>query len=157
MNTTYTHWKEEIHQEIDKRTASFSEPLHKKTETEYLKRLLEKMATHAASSDSLEEFRSDMEELVSLIPTVEGYNDKSKVRTFYKKKSKLKNTVTAKHKLVPKGYYMGIWMALGMALGMPWGLLLFDNIALGLPIGMVMGMIIGSSLDSKASKEGRVV
>ncbi|WP_430408295.1 hypothetical protein [Kordia sp.] len=156
METTYTTWKENTIRLIDKKTASFSEVLHKKTETNYLKRLLEKMATHAASPKELEVFQQQMDELVAAIPTKTGFEDKTIRRNFTKKKAKIKNTAVTKHKLVSKGYYIGMWMALGMALGMPWGVA-FGNIALGLPIGLAIGVAIGSSLDAKAAKEGRIV
>lgn len=156
METTYTIWKNKTIQAIEKKTASFTEKLHKKAETAYLKRLLEKMATHAASPEALQDFQDQMDSLVSAIPTSAGFDDKQLRRDFLKKKGKIKNTATIKHKLVHKGYYMSMWMALGMALGMPWGVA-FGNIALGLPIGFAVGLAIGTSLDSKAAKEGRVV
>ncbi|MBC8754889.1 hypothetical protein H2O64_09420 [Kordia sp. YSTF-M3] len=156
METTYTIWKNETIHTIEEKTASFTEALHKKAETDYLKRLLEKMATHASSSEALHDFQEQMDVLVLAIPTVAGFSDKQLRRDFMKKKSKIKNTATIKHKLVHKGYYMSIWMALGMAFGMPWGVA-FGNIALGLPIGLAVGLAIGTSLDSKAAKEGRVV
>jgi hypothetical protein len=156
MENTYTTWKDATIQAIEKKTVSFPEALHKKMETDYLKRLLEKMATHGASSETLVVFQEQMDELVATIPTSTGFTDKNIRRNFLKKKSKIKNTATTKHKLVHKGYYTGMWMALGMALGLPWGVA-FGNIALGLPIGLAIGLAIGTSLDSKAAKEGRVV
>ncbi|WP_420573328.1 hypothetical protein [Kordia sp.] len=156
METTYTLWKETTLLTIDQKTASFDEALHKKVETDYLKRLLEKMATHAATTESLIVFQKQMDELVASIPTKEAFENKEVRRDFLKKKSKIKNSATIKHKLVTKGYYMSMWMPIGMALGMPWGAA-FGNIALGLPIGLAVGLAIGTSLDSKAAKEGRVV
>ncbi|EDP94931.1 hypothetical protein U8527_15350 [Kordia algicida OT-1] len=156
METIYTHWKEMLINMIDEKTATYNQELHKKAETDYLKRLLEKMATHAASPETLVTFQEEMNVLVEAIPTVAGFKDKEIRRDFIKKKSKLKNTVITKHKLVNKGYYVSIWMPLGIALGMPWGVV-FGNIALGLPIGLAVGLAIGSSLDAKAKKEGRVV
>lgn len=156
METTYTHWKETLINTIDEKTAAYNQELHKKAETEYLKQLLEKMATHAASPEALIAFQEEMNVLVESIPTVAGFKDKEIRRDFIKKKSKLKNIVTTKHKLVSKGYYVSIWMPIGIALGMPWGIV-FGNIALGLPIGLAVGLAIGTSLDAKAKKEGRVV
>jgi hypothetical protein len=156
METTYTAWKKNIIQLIEEKTASFDETLHKKVETAYVKRLLDKMATHSASPEALQDFQQQMEAFVAVIPTSEGFNDKTLRKDFYKKKNIIKNTATSKHKLVSKGYYMSIWIALGMALGMPWGVA-FGNIALGLPIGLAIGLAIGTSLDRKAAKEGRVV
>jgi hypothetical protein len=156
METTYTDWKRAAIRSLDEKTTSFDESLHKKVETAYFKRLLDKMATHAASPEALEELQRQMDEFVQAIPTITGFDDKAIRKDFYKKKNKIKSTATSKHKLVSKGYYMSIWMALGMALGMPWGVA-FGNIALGLPIGLALGVAIGTSLDSKAAKEGRVV
>lgn len=156
METTYTIWKDKTIHAIEEKTASFTEELHKKAETDYLKRLLEKMATHAASPEALLEFQEQMDVLVAAIPTEAGFTDKELRRDFMKKKGKIKNTAAIKHKLVHKGYYRNIWMALGIAIGMPWGVA-FGNIALGLPIGLAIGVAIGISLDSKAAKEGRVV
>ncbi|WP_053002311.1 hypothetical protein [Kordia jejudonensis] len=156
METTYTIWKEKTIRSLDDKTASFSETLHKKVETDYLKRLLEKMATHAASPEDLRDFQQQMDALVAAIPSITGFQDKKLRRDFIKKKAKIKNTATSKHKLVNKGYYIGIWIALGVALGMPWGVA-FGNVALGLPIGIAIGVAVGSSLDAKAAKEGRVL
>ena len=156
MESTYTTWKNETIHRIKQKTASFDEKLHKKVETDYLIRLIEKMTTHAPSPEELIVFQQQVDELVAAIPTEKGFNDKTIRRNFLNKKTKIKNTATIKHKLVYKGYYIGIWMALGMALGMPFGVA-FGNIALGLPIGLSIGVAIGIWLDSKAVKEGRVV
>ncbi len=156
METTYTIWKEKAIRTIEEKTAAFSEALHKKVETNYLKKLIEKMATHASSPETLATFQQQMDELIAAIPSVAGFEDKTIRRDFLKKKAKIKNIAVSKHKLVSKGYYIGLWMALGVALGMPWGVA-FGNIALGLPIGLAVGLAIGSSLDAKAAKEGRVV
>lgn len=156
MDTTYTIWKDEIIRKINKKTASLSQKLLKKVEKDYFIKLLEKMATHAASPETLATFQQNMEDLVAAIPTENGFNDKQTRRNFTKKKACIKNTATSKHKLVTKGYYTAIWMSLGIALGMPWGVT-FGNIALGMPIGLAIGLAIGSSLDAKAAKEGRVI
>jgi hypothetical protein len=156
METTYTAWKTDIIHSLEKKTASFDEAFHKKVETKYFRRLLEKMATHAASPETLHTFQIQMEEYVEAIPTKTGFQDKEIRRNFRKKKSKIKNDAIMKHKLVPKGYYTGMWMPLGMAFGMPWGFT-FGNIALGLPLGLAIGLAIGAGLDAKAAKEGRVV
>jgi len=140
METTYTIWKENTIRIIEEKTASFNETLHKKVETKYLKRLLEKKATHAASPDDLQEFQQQMEELVNAIPTTTGFEDKTIRYNFTKKKNKIKNTATSKHKLVTKGYYMSMWMAFGIALGMSWGVA-FGNIGFGLPIGLAIGVV----------------
>lgn len=65
-------------------------------------------------------------------------------------------------KLVPKNYYRNLWMILGMTtfglpLGVAFGLSLgnIGLLALGLPIGMVIGLAVGSSLDKKASENGK--
>jgi len=156
MENTYTTWKDATIHTIEEKTASYTEEFHKKTETDYLKRLLEKMATHAASPKALEDFQEQMDALVLAIPSQEGFEDKNLLRDFMKKKTNIKNTATIKHKLVSKGYYMSIWMSLGIAIGVSFGVA-FGHIAIGLPIGLVVGLAIGTSLDSKAAKEGRVV
>ncbi|WP_298420748.1 hypothetical protein [uncultured Kordia sp.] len=156
METTYTLWKEQAIRSIEEKTASFSEILHKKIETAYLKRLLEKMSTHAASPEALITFQKQMDVLIEAIPSKFDFENKIVRRNFMKKKATIKNTATSKHKLVTKGYYISMWMGLGIGLGMPWGVA-FGNIALGLPIGLAIGVAIGSSLDAKAAKEGRVV
>ncbi|MFK7750210.1 MAG: hypothetical protein AB8B65_17595 [Kordia sp.] len=156
METTYTDWKNEAIRTLDKKTASFDESLHKKVETAYFKRLLEKMATHAASPKGLAMFKAQMNDLLASIPSKEQFDNKEIRRAFSKKKAKIKNAVMMKHKLVHKGYYVSMWIPLGMACGMPWGIV-FGNIAFGLPIGLAFGLAIGSWLDAKAQKEGRVV
>ncbi|WP_298520905.1 hypothetical protein [uncultured Kordia sp.] len=156
MGLTYTDWKNTTLHTLHEKTASFDESLHKKVETEYFKRLLEKMATHAASPEALEAFQTQIDEYVAAIPYKTGFEDKEIRRNFLKKKAKIKSAAITKHKLVNKGFYVSLWMPLGMALGMPWGVA-FGNIAFGLPIGLALGLAIGSWLDSKAIKEGRVV
>ncbi|QHI34952.1 hypothetical protein IMCC3317_02970 [Kordia antarctica] len=156
MESTYTVWKKSTIRTIEDKTTSFDETLHKKVETDYLKRLVEKMATHAASPETLIVFQKQMDALVAAIPTSTGFEDKELRRDFLKKKNKIKNTATIKHKLVHKGYYIGIWLAFGMALGISFGVA-FGNIALGLSIGLAIGVAIGAWLDSKALKEGRIV
>jgi len=156
MGTTYTDWKNATLRTLDEKTASFDESLHKKVETAYFKRLLEKMATHAASSEALDAFKAEMDAYVASIPNKVGFEDKETRRNFLKKKAKIKSAAITKHKLVNKGFYVSLWIPIGMALGMPWGVA-FGNIALGLPIGLAFGLAIGAWLDGKAVKEGRVV
>ncbi|MGH1388161.1 hypothetical protein [Kordia sp.] len=156
METTYTDWKRAAIHTLDEKTTSFDESLHKKVETDYFKRLLEKMATHAASPEALTAFKTQIDAFLAAIPTKAGFEDKDTRRAFSKKKTKIKNAATMKHKLVHKGYYVSMWIPLGMAFGLPWGLV-FGNVAFGLPIGLVFGLAIGTWLDSKAQKEGRVV
>ncbi len=156
METTYTTWKIATIRSLEDKTTALDTSLQKKVEVDYFKRLLEKMATHAASQEALNTFQTQMEAYIEAIPSQTGFNDKHVKRNFIKKKAKLKNTAITKHKLVNKGYYMSLWMPLGMAMGMPWGIV-FGNIAFGLPIGLAFGLALGSWLDSKAAKEGRVV
>ena len=156
METTYTLWKQQQLEQIDQKTASYDEAQLKKAEIPYIKRLLEKMATHAKSQAALEDFQQQIETLIPLIPTKEKFEDKTARRPYCRKKSKIKNNAAIKHKLVHKGYYVSYWMPLGMAFGLPWGVTM-GNIALGLPIGLAIGLAIGAGLDQKAAKEGRVV
>ena len=156
MENTYTDWKRAAIRSLDEKTTSFDESLHKKVETDYFKRLLEKMATHAASPEALKAFKTQIDAFIAAIPNKAGFEDKHTRRGFSKMKTKIKNAATMQHKLVHKGYHVSMWIPLGMAFGMPWGLV-FDNIALGLPLGLVFGLAIGSWLDAKAQKEGRVV
>ncbi|AXG71169.1 hypothetical protein KORDIASMS9_03424 [Kordia sp. SMS9] len=156
METTYTNWKIATIRTLEDKTAMLDASLQKKVEVDYFKRLLEKMATHAASQEALSTFQTQMDAYVEAIPSQADFKDKDIRRNFIKKKAKIKNTAVTKHKLVNKGFYMSIWMPLGLAIGMPWGIA-FGNIALGLPFGLAFGLAIGSWLDSKAAKEGRVV
>jgi len=156
MEITYTYWKTATIRDLEQKTAALDASLQKKVEAAYFKRLLEKMATHAASPEALIEFQTNMEEYIASIPSTIGFQDKQLRKNFVKKKAALKNLAVTKHKLVHKGFYVGLWMPLGMAIGMPFGVAM-GNIVFGLPIGLAVGLVIGSLLDSKAAKEGRIV
>lgn len=78
------------------------------------------------------------------------------------KQTSILKQVEKELKIVPKNHYRNLWMVLGMsAFGLPIGAafgLSLGNIgllALGLPIGIATGLALGSSLDKKASTEGR--
>jgi len=65
---------------------------------------------------------------------------------------KITRHLQKEHKLVTKGYYLGIGMAMGIAIGAA-----ADSTGMGLPIGIAVGLAIGRTLDDKANKEGRVI
>ncbi len=65
-------------------------------------------------------------------------------------------------KLVPKNHYRNTWLAIGMsAFGIPLGVAFgasLENMAfigIGLPIGMAIGIAVGTSMDKKASDNGK--
>jgi len=156
METTYATWKQATIHVINEKTASFTEELHRKVETNYFKQLLEKMATHAASPETLVVFQEQMDELVKAIPTSAEFKDKELLLNFLMKKSKIKHTAKHTHKLVYKHYYMGYWMVLGTIISIPIGAVL-GILGLFLLMGFAIGLAIGVSLDNKAAKEGRVL
>jgi len=65
-------------------------------------------------------------------------------------------------KLVPKNHYRNTWLAIGMsAFGIPLGVAFGASlgnmafIGIGLPIGMAIGIAVGTSMDKKASDNGK--
>ncbi len=83
-------------------------------------------------------------------------------RLIKQKQTKVLTLVEKKLKIVPQKYYAKLWLASGMAtfglpIGVVFGLSLGNMamLAIGLPIGMAIGVAVGSSLDKKASDEGR--
>lgn len=83
-------------------------------------------------------------------------------RFIKQKQSAILKQVEKEHKIVPKNYYRNLWMIIGMsAFGIPMGVafgLSIGNlgmIGIGMPIGMAIGIGVGSSMDKKASNEGR--
>ena len=72
---------------------------------------------------------------------------------------RLKQTVRhlqSQHKLVPKGYYVGIWTSIGTAIGVAIGAGM-SSVGGGIPIGIGIGVAIGMMLDAKAKREDRVI
>ena len=60
------------------------------------------------------------------------------------------------HKLVDKGYHIGISMAIGAGVGAALGAA-FDNPAIGTPLGIGIGVAVGAYLDKKARDEDRII
>lgn len=70
--------------------------------------------------------------------------------------------IEKEHKLVTINHYRNIWLALGMSVfGIPLGVAFGASlgnmgfIGIGFPIGMVIGIAVGTSLDKKASVNGK--
>lgn len=105
----------------------------------------------------IETINKDIEEVNSTLFTA------NKLKKLVKEKqTKIIRIVEKDLKIAPKNYYRNLWLAVGMsAFGVPIGVLFglsmgnMGLLAIGLPIGMAIGVAVGTTMDAKASKEGR--
>jgi len=80
-----------------------------------------------------------------------------------KKQAKIITKLEKELKIVPKEHYRKMWLALGISIfGIPIGAAFASShqgnpafYAIGIPFGLLIGLAIGTSLDKKASNEGR--
>jgi hypothetical protein len=82
--------------------------------------------------------------------------DKSARKAYRKQLDAITKHLQKEHKLVSKGYYVGIWIVIGIAIASGIGTAL-KNPAIGSGAGIAIGLAIGTYLDRKAEREGRVL
>jgi len=159
MMEVQSKWYNDVAKIIDSYQVSLSQKEQKKYKLDLLLRLAGRVEEFSSGCGQCQVYQQEITEfargLGNLVQMPKQVIDKESKR--YKKTL---NTVTKhlqkQHKLVTKGYYMGICMAIGSGVGVALSAGL-DKAGVGMPIGIAVGVAIGSALDARAKKEGRVI
>lgn len=119
--------------------------------------ILTELKIRAFSKDQIQSIETELGSL-----NLESGHEK-KIKFFKKALSKFENFLKDTFSLTSKGYYTQLGIGLGSSFGILFGVVVLSNIerslgiAIGLSIGMIIGLTIGRSMDTKATKKGRVL
>ena len=101
-------------------------------------------------------FQQEITQLMQELSLLIQMPGKEGRKSYSKKVDTITKHLQKQHKLVTKGYYVGIWMAIGTGIGTALGIAL-GNPGIGPALGVGIGLAVGSYLDRKAKNEGRVL
>ena len=115
--------------------------------------ILEDLDGRELTEDQVQSIEAKLDELV--------LNDKSVVsrRKLNRKLSSFSSFLNDELSLVSEGYYTALGLTFGVAFGVALAPIVerFFGMPVNMGIGMMLGVLIGQYLDSKASKENRVL
>jgi len=151
-----SNWYDGIAKQIDQLILTLSDKDYKKYKLRMLLCIAERVAEFSPECGQCQIFQQDISTLTQDVGNTIQLADKDKRKAHLKTINKMVGHLQKQHKLVTKGYYMGIGMIFGSAIGVALGAAT-DNFGGGIPFGVGVGMAIGAALDGKAKKEGRVI
>lgn len=159
MEVIKSKWYEDTAKIIGSYQASLSQKEQKKYQLDLLLRLTGRVDEFSSGCGQCQVFQQEITEftrgLGNLVQMPKQVTDKESKRNKQMLKTITKH-LQKQHKLVTKGYYMGICTAISSVAGIVLGAVL-DGIAFGMPIGIAIGAAVGTILDARAKKEGRVI
>lgn len=149
------NWIEITLEKLESKTQNYTNQEKTKIGYNYLKSVLQVVISKIDDDIELHEFKTKFEIVIDSLP-IKKNGDKVNYGTYPSTLSSFKKEIKKNFNIVSKGTYISQGVGLGMSLGLVLGLLL-GNLAFGLPIGLMLGLIIGSALESKATKENRIL
>ncbi|MHA6252807.1 hypothetical protein [Oceanobacillus sp. CAU 1775] len=141
---------EEIRDATDEKTVA-------KLELDRYSRFVIRLEKFSEDCHRCQELTDKMEKQLTSIHEKIDSLTKQDIKEHFKITEEISSHLQKEHKLIPKGYHMGVYMSLGISFGLLVGLIFFDNVAIGLPLGMVIGMAIGMGKDKEEMKKGNVI
>ncbi|MFC1912045.1 hypothetical protein ACFLXG_02675 [Chloroflexota bacterium] len=151
-----SNWYDNIAKQVNQLQVTLSEKDYEKYKLGLLLCVAERVAEFSPECGQCQIFQQDISALTQDVGNIIQLADKDKRKTHLKTINRIIGHLQKQHKLVTKGYYMGIGMVFGSAIGVTLGAAM-DFFGSGIPIGIGVGMAIGAALDAKAKKEGRVI
>jgi hypothetical protein len=103
-----------------------------------------------------ETYKEEILNLVQGIGNMAQLPDKETSKNYFSKIDEITKHLRKQHKLVAKGYYVGLWSGIGLAIGTVIGMVI-GNSGIGTAIGTIIGLAVGLTLDAKAKREDRIL
>ncbi|MFC1967915.1 hypothetical protein ACFLVX_00795 [Chloroflexota bacterium] len=149
-----SNWYDGIAKQINQLKDTLSEKDYKKYKLSLLLCVAERIAEFYPECGQCQIFQQDISTLTKDVGGLVQVADKDRRKAHIKTINGIIGHLRKQHKLVTKGYYMGIGIVFGSAIGVAVGAALEGG---GIPIGIGIGVAIGAALDAKAKKEDRVI
>ena len=151
-----SRWYEHIESEVATLRLSLGEKEAKRHKLAHLLKVAGRVDEFSGTCGECQLKQQEITQLVPELALLLQSPDK-RVRKAYKKQLDLiTKHLQKEHKLVSKGYYMGIWTGIGIAIGSGIGTAI-GNPGIGSGLGIAIGLAVGTYLDKKAEREGRVL
>lgn len=149
-------WHEETAGRISNYQGSLSKKEQKRFQLDLLLRVTRRLAEFYDGCGECQLFQQEITAYVNELGNMVHLADNTRRKQYRKRLKQVVKHLQSQHKLVPKGYYVGIWTSIGAGIGVVLGAVM-ENIGPGMPIGIGVGVAIGMLLDNKAKKEDRVI
>ena len=153
-------WYNRIAKEIGQYQDTLNKKDTKKYKLDLLLRIAKRVDDFSQTCGECQTFQSEITRLVQELSLLVQMPSKEGLKKHTKAINGMVSHLKKVHKLVEKGYYLGIGIGIGMAIGAGLGAALgaaFDNPGIGTAVGITLGVAIGGYLDRKAKEEGRVI
>ena len=155
-----SQWYNRIDAEIDRYRLSLGEKSSKKFKLDLLMRVARRIDQFSQTCGECETRKQEINKLVQELSLLTQTAERQSMKTYTTSINNLVEHLKKEHKLVDKGYYLGVGIGIGLAIGGGIGAALgaaLDNPGIGTGIGIALGAGIGAYLDRKARGEGRVI
>ena len=149
-------WHEEISGKIGAYQSSLSNKEQKKYQLDLLQRVTRRVAGFYEACGECQLFQQEITAYVNELGNMIHLADNTRRKQYGKRLKQIVKHLQSQHKLVSKGYYVGIWTSIGTGIGVAIGAAM-GTVGAGIPIGIGIGVVIGMMLDNKAKKEDRVI
>ncbi|MFC2044834.1 hypothetical protein ACFLT8_06575 [Chloroflexota bacterium] len=149
------NWYDSIAKQLNQLKVTLSEKDYKKYKLNLLLCVAEKVAELSPECGQCRIFQQDITTLGRAVTNLVQVVDKDGRKAHLKTINRIIGHLQKQHKIVTKGYYMGIGLLFGSAIGVALGGVM-DSVP-GMPIGVGVGIAVGAWLDAKARKGGRVI
>ena len=155
-----SQWYNRIDAEIDRYRLSLGEKGARKFKLDLLLRVTRRIDQFSQTCGECETRKPEINKLVQELSLLTQTADRQAMKKYTTTINKVVEHLKKEHKLVDKGYYLGIGVSIGLAIGGGIGAALgaaLDNPGIGTGIGIAIGAGIGAYLDRRARNEGRVI
>ena len=151
-----SNWYNRTVKEINLYTDTLGKDGVKKYKLDLLLRLAARVDDFSSQCGECQLLQQEITRIIQELSLLIQMPDKEGRKSYLKMINNITKHLQKKHKLVTKGYYIGIAMAIGFGISTAIGAAL-DKAGIGPAVGIVLGLAIGGYLDKKAEKEGRVI
>jgi len=149
-------WYGGIAEQISQLKDTLDEKDHKKFKLDLLLCVAQRVSEFSLECGPCQIAQQTISTLTQDISNIIQIADKGKRKAHIKAINTITGHLQKQHKLVTKGYYMGIGLTIGSGIGLSLGAVM-DNAGSGMPLGIGIGIAIGAALDAKAKREGRII
>ena len=150
------NWYNRVAREIGIFQGSLNKKEAKKYKLDFLLKIAGRVDEFSGTCGECQLFQQEITRLIQELSLLIQMPGKEGIKSYRRSIDKITKHLQKVHKLVTKGYYVGIWMAIGTGIGVALGAAL-GNPGIGPALGIGIGLAIGTYLDRKAKKEGRVL
>jgi hypothetical protein len=155
-----SQWYNRVAADLDQYRITLDKKGARKYKLDLLLRVAKRIDDFSQTCGECEAYKSDITNLVQELGLLVQMPSREDQRKYTRAINGIVEHLKKVHKLIDKGYYMGMGVGIGMALGAGIGAALgavVDSPGVGTGIGIAVGVAVGSFLDRKAKNEGRVI